>query len=152
MYIIYYYIILYVFIFPSCLCQRSRSILRYMDRDWTASFQIRFRNGTCINILDKKYNIGNSSSHFGSYNRLLDYYKIISISRPHIGTRLRLRPIWVSLFQMSEVCNKQFNTQAFHIGLVIIHRPILALDCVSGQYGGLGMITRPIWKCPCINL
>jgi len=25
-------------------------------------------------------------------------------------------------------------------------------DCVSGQYGGLGMITRPIWKCPCINL
>jgi hypothetical protein len=31
----------------------------------------------------------------------------------------------------------------FHIGLVIIPRPI---------YGGLGMITRPIWKCPCINL
>ena len=29
----------------------------------------------------------------------------------------------------------------FHIGLVIIPRPI---------YGGLGMITRPIWKCPCI--
>ena len=25
-------------------------------------------------------------------------------------------------------------------------------DSVSGQYGGLGMITRPIWKCPCINL
>ena len=23
---------------------------------------------------------------------------------------------------------------------------------VSGQYGGLRMITRPIWKCPCINL
>jgi hypothetical protein len=40
----------------------------------------------------------------------------------------------------------------FHIGLVIIPRPILALDSVSGQYGGLGMITRPIWKCPCINL
>jgi hypothetical protein len=31
-------------------------------------------------------------------------------------------------------------------------RPILALDYVSGQYGGLGMITRPIWKCPCIAL
>ena len=30
----------------------------------------------------------------------------------------------------------------FHIGLVIIPRHILALDCVSGQYGGLGMITR----------
>jgi hypothetical protein len=40
----------------------------------------------------------------------------------------------------------------FHIGLVIIPRPILILDSVSGQYGGLGMITRPIWKCPCINL
>ena len=25
-----------------------------MDRDWTASFSIRFRNGTCIIILDKK--------------------------------------------------------------------------------------------------
>jgi hypothetical protein len=32
----------------------------------------------------------------------------------------------------------------FHIGLVIILRPILTLDCVSGQYGGFGMITRPI--------
>ena len=31
-------------------------------------------------------------------------------------------------------------------------RPILDLDSVSGQYGGLGMLTRPIWKCPCINL
>ena len=40
----------------------------------------------------------------------------------------------------------------FHIGLVIIPGPILALDSISGQYGGLWMITRPIWKCPCINL
>ena len=40
----------------------------------------------------------------------------------------------------------------FHIGLFIIHWLILALDCVSGQYEGLGMITRPIWKCPCSNL
>jgi hypothetical protein len=40
----------------------------------------------------------------------------------------------------------------FHIGLVIIPRPILAIDSVSGQYGGLGMITRPIWKYPCIYL
>jgi hypothetical protein len=39
-----------------------------------------------------------------------------------------------------------------HIGLVIIPRPILALDSVSGQYGVLRMISRPIWKCPCINL
>ena len=33
----------------------------------------------------------------------------------------------------------------------------MGLDFVSGQYGCLfsrclGMITRPIWKCPCINL
>ena len=40
----------------------------------------------------------------------------------------------------------------FHIDQVIIPRPILALDSVSGQYGGLGIITRPIWKCPCIIL
>jgi hypothetical protein len=38
-----------------------------MDREWTASFSIRFRSGTCIIILDKKYNIANSSRHFGSY-------------------------------------------------------------------------------------
>ena len=40
-----------------------------MDRDWTVSFSIRFRNGTCI-ILDKKYNIANSSCHFGSYGSI----------------------------------------------------------------------------------
>ena len=41
-----------------------------MDWDWTASFSIRFRNGTCIIILDKKYNIANSSCHFGSYGSI----------------------------------------------------------------------------------
>ena len=41
-----------------------------MDRDWTASLSIRFRNGTCIIILDKKYNIENSSCHFGSYGSI----------------------------------------------------------------------------------
>ena len=41
-----------------------------MDRDWTASFSIRFRNDTCIIILDKKYNITNSSCHFGSYGSI----------------------------------------------------------------------------------
>ena len=41
-----------------------------MDRDWTASFSIRFRNGTCLIILDKKYNIANSSCHFGSYGSI----------------------------------------------------------------------------------
>jgi hypothetical protein len=36
----------------------------------TASFSIRFRNGTCIIILDKKYNIANSSCHFGLYGSI----------------------------------------------------------------------------------
>jgi hypothetical protein len=30
----------------------------------------RFRNGTCIIILDKKYNIANRSCHFGSYGSI----------------------------------------------------------------------------------
>jgi hypothetical protein len=34
----------------------------------------------------------------------------------------------------------------------IIPRPISALDCVSGWYGGLGMIPGLIWKRSCINL
>ena len=46
------------------------TIKRYMDRDWTASFSIRFRNGTCIIILDKMYNIANSSCHFGSHGSI----------------------------------------------------------------------------------
>jgi hypothetical protein len=49
----YYYITLYVFFIPS-----SRSLFSYMDR-----------SGTCI-ILDKKYNIANSSCHFGSYGSI----------------------------------------------------------------------------------
>jgi hypothetical protein len=40
----------------------------------------------------------------------------------------------------------------FHIGLVIISRPILARDGVERANMGRGMITRPIWKCPCIKL
>ena len=41
-----------------------------MEQDWTASFSIRFRNSTCIIILDKKYNIANSSCHFESYGSI----------------------------------------------------------------------------------
>ena len=92
----------------------------------------------------------------GKY-RLLNYYKIISISRP-ILARANMGLDFVSgqygcLFSR---CRKYVITSLihghFHIGLVIIPRPILALDSDSGQYGGLWMITRPIWKCPCINL
>ena len=90
-------------------------------------------------------------------NRLLDYYKIISISRP-ILARANMGLDFVSgqygcLFSRCRkyVINRLIHGH-FHIGLVIIPRPMLALDSVSGQYGGLGMKTRPIWKCPCINL
>ena len=51
-------ITLYVFIFPICLCQCSRSLFSYMDQP-----------GTCI-ILDKKYNIANCSCHFRSYGSI----------------------------------------------------------------------------------
>jgi hypothetical protein len=90
-------------------------------------------------------------------NRLLDYYKIISISRP-ILARVNMGLDFVSgqygcLFsRCRKYVIKGLILGHFHIDLVIIPRPILALDSVSGQYGGLGMISRPIWKCPCINL
>jgi len=90
-------------------------------------------------------------------NRLLDYYKIISISRP-ILARANMGLDFVSgqygcLFSRCRkyVINSLIHGH-FHIGLFFIPRPILALDCLSGQYGGLRMIIRPIWKCSCINL
>jgi hypothetical protein len=40
----------------------------------------------------------------------------------------------------------------FHIGLVIIPRPPYWPETESWANMGRGMITRPIWKCPCIKL
>jgi hypothetical protein len=40
----------------------------------------------------------------------------------------------------------------FHIGLVIIPRPPYWPETASRANMGRGMITRPIWKCPCIKL
>jgi hypothetical protein len=40
----------------------------------------------------------------------------------------------------------------FHIGLGIIPRPPYWPDTESRANMGRGMITRPIWKCPCIKL
>jgi hypothetical protein len=40
----------------------------------------------------------------------------------------------------------------FHIGLVIIPRPPYWPETESSANMGRGMITRPIWKCPCIKL
>jgi hypothetical protein len=39
----------------------------------------------------------------------------------------------------------------FHIGLVIIPRPPYWPETQSSANMGRGMITRPIWKCPCIK-
>ena len=79
-------------------------------------------------------------------NWLLDYYKIISISRP-ILTRANMGLDFVSgqdgclFFRCRKYVINSLIDEHFPIGLVIIPRPILALDSVSGQYGGLGMIT-----------
>ena len=40
----------------------------------------------------------------------------------------------------------------FHISLVIIPRPPYWPETQSSANMGRGMITRPIWKCPCIKL
>jgi hypothetical protein len=40
----------------------------------------------------------------------------------------------------------------FQIGLVIIQRPPYWPEMESRANMGPGMITRPIWKCPCIKL
>ena len=83
----------------------------------------------------------------------MDYYKIISISRP-ILARANMGLDFVSgqygcLFSRCRkyVINSLIHGH-FHIGLVIHidHRLRLGPIC------NLGMITRPIWKCPCIKL
>jgi hypothetical protein len=48
-----------------------------MDRDWTASFSIRFRNDTCIIILDKKYNIALLSYNEEVHDEGMKYKAII---------------------------------------------------------------------------
>jgi hypothetical protein len=79
------------------------------------------------------------------------YYKIISISSPYCPGQYGPRLGCLFSRYRKYVINSLIHGH-FHIGLVIIPRPILALDSVLVQYGGLGMITRPIWKCLCINL
>ena len=76
-------------------------------------------------------------------NRLLDYYNIICKSKP-ILARANMGLDFVSgqyecLFSRCRkyVINSLIHGY-FHTRLVIIPRPM-----------DLGMITRPIWKCPC---
>jgi hypothetical protein len=39
-----------------------------------------------------------------------------------------------------------------HIYTIYWKAYYLQINCILGLYGGLWMITRPIWKCPCIKL
>ena len=86
--------------------------------------------------------------HTPENNRLLNYCKIISISaRTNMGLDFVLGQYGCLFSRCRKYLINSLIHGHFHIGLVIIPRPY-----VSGQYGGLGMITRSIWKCPCINL
>ena len=83
-------------------------------------------------------------------NRLLDYYKIISISRP-ILARANMGLDFVSgqygcLFSRcwKYVINSLIHGH-FHIGLVMIPRPPYWAETQSRANMGRGMITRPIW-------
>ena len=48
--------------------------------------------------------------------------------------------------------NYRLIHEHFHIGLVFIPRPPYWPETQSRVNMGRGMITRPIWKCPCIKL
>ena len=96
-----------------------------------------------------------------SYPGKITGYWITKRSFPYRGPYWS-EPIWASTSSQANMCVSFSRCRKyvinnlihghFHFGLVITPRPILDLDSVSGQYGGLGMITRPIRKCPCINL
>jgi hypothetical protein len=117
-----------------------------MDRDWTASFLIRFRNGTCIIILDKKYNIANSLCHFGSYGsiwtgpspkkyymdlRSFGPYNIFLVTDRSIYCHMTLSAMnyllynsacWSSIIQRSSshkniTCSSHDNTERFSLGV-----------------------------------
>jgi hypothetical protein len=83
--------------------------------------------------------------------------KIISISKP-ILTRANMGFDFVScqygcLFSRCRkyVINNLIHGH-FHIGLVIIPWPPYWPETESRANMGRGMISRPIWKCSCINL
>ena len=63
-----YYTLRFYFLYLSLLAQPVNITLYGPGVDCLVS--IRFRSGTCIIILDKKYNIANSSCHFGSYGSI----------------------------------------------------------------------------------
>jgi hypothetical protein len=62
--------------------------------------------------------------------------------------------VWTYITE--EIYRKHNNYRLIHehfdIGLVIIPRPPYWPETQSRANMGRGMITRPIWKCPCIKL
>ena len=142
-YILFFYITLYVFIFPICLCQRSQSLFSYMDLSLKSNqikskvlFQYMDRPGTCIIILDKKYNIANSSCHFGSNGRIwtgpspkkylvtdcymtlsaMNYLLNIKAKRIiHIRVCIRQLALFISVFnQNSSIIKTAFDYKSFN--------------------------------------
>jgi hypothetical protein len=91
-------------------------------------------------------------------NRLLDYYKIISISRPILAARANMGHDFISgqygcLFSRCRkyVINSLIHGH-FHIGLVIIPSTHIGPRLHLGPIWGSLDDNQPIWKCPCINL
>ena len=103
--------------------------------------------------------------HTRENNRLLDYCKIISISRPILArTNMGLDFVSGQYGCLFSRCRKYVINSLihghFHIGSRLRRGPIWGsrddnqanMECVSCQYGGLGMITRPIWNASRANM
>jgi hypothetical protein len=65
-----YYTLRFYFPYLSLLAQPVNITLYGPGLDCLVFDSVRFLNGTCIICLDKKYNIANSSCHFGSYGSI----------------------------------------------------------------------------------
>ena len=125
-----------------------------MDQDWTASFSIRFRNGTCIIMLDY-YILSSNKDIFVwpiwpevncPYFHTPGKYPVIGLLQDHFHIEAHIGLANMGLDFVSgqygclfSRCRKYVINSLihghFHIGLVIIPRPILARDGVKG----------PIW-------
>ena len=120
---LFYNITLYIFIFPICLCQRRRSLFSYMDRP-----------GTCI-ILDKKYNIANSSCHFGSYGSIWTgpspkkYYMDLRSFGLYNIFLMTDRSMYCHMTR-SDVNYLLFNTPFFFNDKNIFHQIFFAIICI----------------------
>ena len=62
--------------------------------------------------------------------------------------------LWITALSKPNISDNMYRLTHghFHIGLVIIPRPPYWPETQSRANMGRGMVTRPIWKCPCIKL